>query len=52
MILEEVESHPYRVDLYLERIITPHYLIREEDKKIINHILKREFAFEELETTF
>ena len=50
MILEEVETHPYRDDLFVDRIITPHYLVREEDKKIINRILKREFALEELES--
>ena len=50
MILEEVETHPYRDDLFIDRIITPHYLIREEDKKIINRILKTEFAIEELES--
>ena len=52
MILEEVEPHPYRDDLFIDRIITPDFLVREEDKKIINRILIREFAFEKLETFF
>ena len=50
MILEEVECHPYRDDVYLNNIITPHNLIKEKDKKIINRILLREIALEKLET--
>ncbi len=50
MILEEVECHPYRDDIYLNNIITPHDLIKERDRKIINRILLREIAFKELET--
>lgn len=49
MILEEVECHPYRDDIYLNNIITPHNLIKEKDKKIINRILLKELALEELE---
>jgi len=50
MMLEQVECHPYRDDIYLNNIITPHNLIKEKDKKMINHILLREIALEELET--
>ncbi|MFX1339108.1 MAG: hypothetical protein ACFFDK_10910 [Promethearchaeota archaeon] len=50
MILEEVEVHPYRDDIYINNIITPHDLIKEKDKKIINRILLREIALKELET--
>ena len=50
MILEEVEDHPYRDDIYINNIITPHDLIKEKDKKIINHILLREIALEEIES--
>jgi hypothetical protein len=50
MILEEVECHPYRDDIYLNNILTPHDLIREKDKKIINRILLREIALTEFET--
>ena len=50
MILEEVECHPYRDDIYLNNIITPHDLIKEKDKQIINRILLREIVVEELQT--
>ena len=50
MILEEVEPHPYRNDLFIDRIITPHSLVREEDKRIVNRILIKEFTLEKLET--
>jgi hypothetical protein len=52
MILEEVECHPYRDDIYLNNIITPHELIEEKDKQIINRILLREIIVEELQTVF
>ena len=50
MILEEVECHPYRDDIFLNNVITPHDLIKEKDKQIINRILLRELVLEELET--
>jgi len=52
MILEEVECHPYRDDIYLNNIITPHDLIKDTDKKIINRILLREVTIEELQPVF
>ena len=52
MILEQVECHPYRDDIYTNNIITPHDLIEEKDKKIINRILLREFVVEELQAVF
>ncbi len=44
MILEEVECHPHREDIYINNVITPHDFIKEQDKKIINRILLKEIA--------
>ncbi|MFX1256933.1 MAG: hypothetical protein ACFFAN_03670 [Promethearchaeota archaeon] len=44
MILEEVKCHPYREDIYSNKIITPHELIKEREKKIINKILLKVIA--------
>jgi len=43
MILEEVQRHQYRDDIYINKIITPYDLVKKKDKNIINRIL-----FEEL----
>jgi hypothetical protein len=39
MILEEVQEHPERTDLFLNKIITPHYAVMERDKKKVKKIL-------------
>ena len=44
MIIEEVQGHRYRDDIYINEIITPHDKVKEEDKLIINHMLLREIA--------
>ena len=47
MILEEVQEHPKRSDLFLNKIITPHNEVNERDrskvKKILSKILHKEF---------
>ena len=44
MILEQVQSHPQRPELYMDKIITPHEMVPESDKKIIKRILLKEIA--------
>ena len=41
MKLIEVQSHPKRQDLFLNKIITPHYAVMERDKKKVRKILKK-----------
>lgn len=44
MILEQVQSHPQRTELYIDKIIIPHERVSESDKKIIKRILLKEIA--------
>lgn len=44
MILEQVLPHPYRDDIYINQIITPHDKVSQGEKEIINHILLIEIA--------
>ena len=47
MVLEEVQRHPERTDLFLRKIVTPHQEVNEIDKskikKILLKILHKEF---------
>ena len=49
MILEEVLSHPFREEIYVNQIVTPHNLVKDSDKIIINKMLLREIARESIE---
>ena len=49
MILEEVRSHPYRDDIYINQIITPYNEIEVDDKNIVNQLLLKEVARRGLE---
>ncbi|MHA2005867.1 MAG: hypothetical protein ACXABO_00020 [Promethearchaeota archaeon] len=49
MILEEVLSHPFRDDIYINQIVTPYEDVKESDKNIINRILLKEVARERIE---
>ncbi len=42
MLLEQVMQHE-RNDIYIDKIITPHGEVKEEDKFIIRKILYKEF---------
>ena len=44
MILEQVQSHPQRPELFINKIIVPNEYVLESDKKIVNRILLRELA--------
>jgi len=44
MILEEVLPHPTKIEIYINQIVTPHDLIKESDKKMVNNILLKEIA--------
>jgi hypothetical protein len=44
MILEEVERHPHRQDIYIDNVITPHELVKENDKLLINLLLSKEVS--------
>ena len=48
MILEQVEDNKFRKDLYINRVITPYNEVREEDRIIINRILLKEVARNEV----
>ena len=39
MLLEQVEAHQFRDDIYIDRVITPHEKVAEIEKVIINQIL-------------
>lgn len=49
MILEEVRSHPYRDDIYINQIITPYNEIEVDDKNFVNQLLLKEVARRGLE---
>lgn len=44
MILEQVQSHPYRPETFINKIIVPHEYVLESDKRKINRILLKELA--------
>lgn len=48
MILEEVLPHPLRDEIYINQIVTPYNEVKESDKIIINRILLKEVAREQL----
>ncbi len=49
MILEQVLPHPYRDDIYINEIITPHNKVSQGDKQMVNHLLLKEVARRGLE---
>ena len=49
MLLEEVLSHPFRDDIYINQIVTPPSEVKEIDKIIINRILLKEVGREMIE---
>ena len=49
MILEEVLPHPTKHEIYINQIVTPHDLIRESDRKMVNNILLKEIARKNIE---
>ncbi len=44
MMLEKVQKHKYREDIYINNIIIPHNEINEQEKLLINKILYKELA--------
>lgn len=48
-MLEEVLSHPFREDIYINQIVTSHDEVKESEKIIINRILLREVVREIIE---
>jgi hypothetical protein len=51
MILEQVLPHPYRDDIYINEIITPHSKVTQSDKHIVNRLLLKEVARKGLEVS-
>lgn len=41
MILEEVQAHPERTDIFLNKIVTPHHEVKENDRRKVRKILKK-----------
>ena len=48
MILEEVPPHPFRDDIYINSVITPHDEVKNSDKMMVKRILLKEVAIKEL----
>ncbi len=48
MILEEVPSHPFRDDIYINSVITPYDEVKNSDKMMVKRILLKEIATKEL----
>ena len=48
-MLEEVLSHPFREDIYINQIVTAQDEVIESEKIIINRILLKEIAREGIE---
>ncbi len=44
MLLEKVLRHPYRDDIYINEIITPHNEVTQSDKQMVIRILLKEIA--------
>ena len=44
MLLEQVLPHPYRDDIYINEIITPHNKVPQSDKQMVNRLLLKEVA--------
>jgi hypothetical protein len=51
MRLEQVLPHPYRDDLYINEIITPHNQVSQSDKHMVNRLLLKEIARRGLEVS-
>ncbi|MFX0023380.1 MAG: hypothetical protein ACFE9S_13720 [Candidatus Hermodarchaeota archaeon] len=41
--------HPYREDIYINQIITPHNKVTQSDKQMVNRLLLKEVARKGLE---
>ncbi|KKK43692.1 MAG: hypothetical protein Lokiarch_24790 [Candidatus Lokiarchaeum sp. GC14_75] len=52
MLLEEVLPHPTKQEIYINQIVTPHDLIGENDKKMVNNILLKEVAREGIKVAY
>lgn len=48
MLLEEVPPHPFRDEIYINTVITPHEEVKNSDKLMVKRILLKEIAREEL----
>ena len=48
MILEEVRPHPSRDDIYINQIVTPFNEITFGEKNMVNHLLLKEVARNEI----
>ena len=51
MLLEQVLPHPYRDDIYINEVITPHNKVTQSDKQMIIHLLLKEVATRGVEIT-
>lgn len=49
MILEEVVPHPFRDDIYINKIITPDKKVKKSDILMVKRILMKEIAQKDLE---
>ncbi len=49
MIIEQVLPHPYREDIYINEIITPHNQVSKSDRQMVNRLLLKEVARRGLE---
>jgi hypothetical protein len=49
MILEEVTPHPFRDDIYINSVITPHNKVKKSDILMVKRILMKEIVRKNLE---
>ncbi|MCK4688417.1 MAG: hypothetical protein KAT66_09835 [Candidatus Lokiarchaeota archaeon] len=48
MLLEKVPPHPFRSEIYINTVITPHEEVKKSDKMMVKRILLKEVATKEL----
>ena len=48
MLLEMVQNHYYRDDIYINNVIVPHDKVKEDDKLMIKRVLLKELRFPEI----
>jgi len=48
MLLEMVQNHQTRDDIYINHVITPHEKVEEQDKRMIRRVLIKELSLAEI----
>ncbi|MBD3212162.1 MAG: hypothetical protein GF311_06080 [Candidatus Lokiarchaeota archaeon] len=48
MLLEMVQPHQTRDDIYINNVIIPHEKVRDEDKRMVKRVLFKELSLAEI----